>query len=76
MYEIYLYPRSRSYNIRRTSDLYTVGYHSTLQKCLKEEFTPCKARTREEFESEYGCKYLFTVPSLEALEQDYPELFI
>ena len=76
MYEIYRYGTSSNYNIRRTSDLYTVGCCSTLQRCLKAKFTPCKERTREAFESEYGCKYLFTVPSLEALEQNYPELFI
>ena len=76
MYEIYIYPCSGGYNIRRLSDLHTVGYYATLQECLTREFTLCDKRTREAFESEYGCKYLFTVPSLEALEQDYPELLI
>ena len=76
MYEIYQYITIRSYNIRRTSDLYTVGCCSTLQRCLKAEFTPCKKYTVSEFEEAYDCKYLFTVNHLDEIEQLYPELFI
>ena len=76
MYEIYQYINTSRYNIRRTSDLYTVGCYSTLQRCLKAEFAPCKKYTVSELEETYDCKYLFTVNHLDELEQLYPELFI
>ena len=76
MYEIYQYETSNNYNIRRTSDFYTTGCCATLQDCLEAEFTYCSVYARYRFETAYNCKYLFSVPSLEALEQDYPELFI
>ncbi len=76
MYEIYRYRTPHKYNIRRTSDLYTVGCCSTLQRCLKAEFIPCNKYTVSEFEETYNCKYLFTVNHLDEIEQLYPELFI
>ena len=76
MYEIYFYPPSGGYNIRRLSDLYTTGYCTTLQECLTCEFIFSNALTRDAFELAYKCKYLFTIPSLDTLEQDYPELFV
>lgn len=76
MYEIYFYPPFGGYNIRRLSDLYTTGHCTTLQECLTRKFTASNDLTRDAFELTYGCKYLFTVPSLDALEQDYPELFV
>ena len=76
MYEIYFYTPFGGYNIRRLSDLYTTGLCATLQKCLTREFTVSSNLTRDAFELTYDCKYLFTVSSLDTLEQDYPELFI
>ena len=76
MYEIYFYPPFGSYNIRRLSDLYTTGHCTTLQKCLTREFIVFNNLTRDAFELTYRCKYLLTVPSLDTLEQDYPELFV
>ena len=76
MYVIYFYPRHGYYNIRRLSDLYTTGSSITLQECLTCEFTFSNELTRDEFELGYNCKYLFTIPSLDTLEQDYPELFV
>ena len=76
MYEIYFYPPFGGYNIRRLSDLYTTGHCTTLQECLTRGFIVSNRLIRGAFELTYDCKYLFTVPSLDTLEQDYPELFV
>lgn len=76
MYEIYFYPRHGYYMTPRLSDWYTTGYSITLQECLTREFTFSNKLISDEFEQVYNCKYLFTVSSLDRLEQDYPELFV